>query len=303
VTKSARTVQGTGGLARHLEGWQPGLLAVFLAGSVALLAVPRSVPPTEVPVPFANPRRLGEATAADDARARAAEEHPLDVDVRALGSLVRAFGRADATDDQDALASVRVQMGPAAAAARAQGEEALLGLRALQLRAFVRAVRAWEATGEESQDLVELGGPFTRMVRKNGWCEGAPTCALRMDEGALRASFKRRWNEVTGLAGGGLDLALDEARALYGFLLEHPITGRSGSAPETFLMRKIDELGAIDPAYPRDLARGVVLYRMGDYRRAAGAFGAHLEAAPDGPFALRAQNHLRAALERAASEP
>lgn len=303
MTKSTRTVQGAGGLARHLEGWQPGLLAVFLAGSVALLAVPRSVPPTEVPVPFADPRRLGEVAAADDARARAAQDPPLDVDVRALGSLVRAFGRADATDDQDALASVRVQIGPAAAAARAQGEEALLGLRAFQLRAFVRAVRTWEATGEERQDLVELGGPFTRMVRKNGWCEGSPTCVLRMDEAALRASFKRRWNEVTGLSGGRLELSLEEARALYGFLLEHPITGRSGSAPETFLMRKIDELAAIDPAYPRDLARGVVLYRMGDYRRAAGAFGAHLEVAPDGPFALRAQNHLRAALERAASEP
>ncbi|UQA58784.1 hypothetical protein [Polyangium aurulentum] len=295
---------GGGGLGRYVEGWQPGLVAVFLAGSVALLAVPRSVPPSELPLPLAEPRALARVMAADDARARAVEAGALDPDVRALGTLVRAFGRADARGDEDALAAARARMGEAAARARAQGDEPVLALRAYQLRAFLREVRGWEATGEASDALVELGGPFAGMVRRNGWCVGEGRCALAMDEAALRASWKRRWNEITGLRGGGFEPALDESRALYRFLLEHPAGGRNDAegARASFLLRKIDELAGFDATYPRLLARGIVLYRQGDYRRAAEAFGAHLEASPDGPWTLRAQNHLRAALERGAAE-
>jgi tetratricopeptide (TPR) repeat protein len=247
--------------------------------------------------------------AADDARAKAVEAGALDPDVRALGTLVRAFGRADARGDEDALAAVRAQMGTAAARARAQGDEPLLALRAYQLRAFVREARRWVATGEASDELVELGGPFAQMVQRNGWCVGEGPCVLAMDEAALRASWKRRWNEITGLRGGGLDPGLDESRALYRFLLEHPPGGRRAAdggraerAEASFLLRKIDEIAGLDAAYPRLLARGVVLYDQGDYRRAAEAFGAHLEASPDGFWTLRAQNHLRAALERGAAE-
>jgi tetratricopeptide (TPR) repeat protein len=277
---------------------------------VTLLARPRSVPPSELPVPLADPRALGQAMETDDARARAAEVGVLDPDVRALGTLVRAFGRADARGDDDALAAVRAQVGPAAARARAQGEEPVLALRAYQLRSFVAEARRWARTGEASSELVELGGPFAELVRRNGWCEGEGPCALAMDEAALRASWKRRWNEITGLRGGGFELGLDETRALYRFLLEHPAGGREAAdgartegAKASFLLRKIDELAALDATYPRLFARGVVLYRQGEYRRAAEAFGAHLDASPDGPWVLRAQNHLHAALEQGAAEP
>jgi len=302
--KDARTAPR--GIGRHLEGWQPGLLAVMLAGSAALLAVPRSVEPEALPAPILDPRRLSAAARADDALARLAEEKPLDVDVRALGSLLRAFGRADASGDEAEIAELRGRIDKAAGVARSHGDAELAALRAFQLRSFLREVYRFVTIGETSDELIELAGPFPNMLARNGWCEGAAPCSLRMDEAALRASFKRRWNEISGLSGGALDLDVEEQRALYRFLLEHPplVRGEGSEVkPERssagFLLKKVDELAAIDARYPRDLARGVVLFRQGEYRRAAESFATHLERSPDGSYTLRAQNYLRASLERA----
>lgn len=301
----ARVAKGFG---RHLEGWQPGLVAVFLAGSAALLAVPRSVPPEDLPVPLVEPEKLAETAANDDARARAVEAKPLDADVRALGSLLRAFGRADARGDDAMLGELRRQIGPVAARALAQGEDAVLALRAYQLRSFLREVKSFVRTGETSDDLVELGGPFADVLTRNGWCEGASPCVMYMDERALRASFKLRWNEISGLSGSALALGVDEHRALLGFLLAHPPRPNPGRDERgaqdqaAFLLRKIDELSALDPSYPRELARGIVRYHKGEFGRAAEHFATHLELSPDGPYTLRAQNHLRAALERSLAD-
>jgi len=42
-----------------------------------------------------------------------------------------------------------------------------------------------------------------------------------------------------------------------------------------------------------------VLYQLQRYPLAVEEFRRHLDASPDGPYTLRAQNYLRAALERA----
>jgi hypothetical protein len=55
----------------------------------------------------------------------------------------------------------------------------------------------------------------------------------------------------------------------------------------------------LDHDYPAAMARGVLLYRAGAYEAAAAAFRAQLAARPDGPWTLRAKNHLLAALARA----
>src|SRR5689334_916778 len=106
----------------------------MLAASAALLAVPRSVEPQALPVPFVDPRRLEAVARADDAAARLAEQKPLDTDVRALGSLLRAFGRADASGDEAMLAELRGRIDRAIGPAKAQGEASLVALRAFQLR-------------------------------------------------------------------------------------------------------------------------------------------------------------------------
>lgn len=321
------------GWSRHLEGWQPATVAVFIAGSVAGLVVPRPVEPAEVPVPRVDPRALERTAEVDAARAAALEPVPLgsggqgpprvtlDMDVRELGAAVRAFGLVDANPNRtDAeLMAARERLAAAIRPALAQGEEAVLALRAFQLRAFLREVRRWEATGEETDALRELGGDVLGLLRRSGWLEEGPgRRRAAVEATALGVMFKKRWNAIVGLEGGPFGSSLDEQRALYAFLLAHPIRDAlPAAAPprdapaaaarvafgrraeDQYRLKKIEELAALDPTYPRDLARGVVLYRLERYLAAVEAFRRHLEAFPDGPHTLRAQNYLRAALGHA----
>jgi tetratricopeptide (TPR) repeat protein len=262
---------------------------------------------------MASPEALSRAAAADEALAGAAEQEPLDPDVRALGSAIRAYGLADAAGDERALSAARGEAAAAAAQAMKLGEEGVLRLRAYQLRAFLREVRRWEATGEETSELRALGGGFLAMLRRNGWCVEAPRRRVLMNDAAQRAAWKRRFSEVTGLTSPSraslFHPTLDEQRAFYRFVLARPIdpaaplfsddAGRIRAYHDEYRLKKIDELAGLDPSYPAELARGIVLYRLGRYLPAVQAFRRHLDASPDGPFTLRARNYLRAALARA----
>src|SRR4051794_3363660 len=73
------------GIWRHFEGWQPAALAVFLAGSVASVVVPRPVEPGELPEPSVDGRELARIAARDEALAAAAKREPLEIEVRAVG--------------------------------------------------------------------------------------------------------------------------------------------------------------------------------------------------------------------------
>jgi hypothetical protein len=320
------------GLGRHFEGWQPGALAILLAGSSALVAVPQSVDPVEVPVPMIAPEAIARATRADDALAAQAEREsrqgkPLDFDVRTLGSAIRAYGLADAdgvdtAGDESAsrLADTRVvvarrDVALAAGKAHAQGDAALAKLRAYQLGAFLRELRRWDAEGVETKELRALGGGFVAMARKNGWVRHGK---LLVDEAARRALFKKRWNELVMTRSDALALTIDEQRALLRLLIRHPPRVDAGDgirAPQRlsdderaafvasqYRLRKIEELAKIDPAYPADFARGVVLYQMRRFASATEMFRRHLDAHPDGPLTLRARNHLKASLAHASDE-
>lgn len=310
------------GISRHFEGWQPGLLAVFLAGTSAILAVPRSVEPTELPDPAFSPAAIARVAREDEtlaarAQAESEQKRPLDLDVRALGSAIRAYGLADYEGNDAAVIITRRDVAQAALRARAQGEEPLAKLRAYQLRSFLRELRRWESHGEESDELRELGGAFVAMAMRNGWTDGR---TLLMGDDVRRVLFKKRWNELTQARGARFDLGLDEQRVLLRFLLRHPPRDEAASASpprgsrfrkhderaafasDQYRLRKIEELSKIDPAYPADLARGVVLYRMRRFASATEMFRRHLDAHPDGPNTLRVQNHLRAALGHASDE-
>lgn len=315
----------------HVEGWQAGLLAVAIAGTAAVLGVPRPVPPGDLPEPAVAEGALDDILRADEARARSVtppgeprtwlarlregrEARTLDHDVRALGDAVRAFGRAESDADEAALEKARRAAVDAAGAAIARAPEDVLVLRAYQVHAFAAGMRQLERTGEASPDLVELAGTFPRAAEMYGWYDRGAR-RLRVDEPALRAMYKKRWNEVTGLTGAAFALALDEERALLRFLLAHPAVPRRapppGAGPDaarahalamTVLanekrLSKIRDLARIDPGYPAAFAEGVVLFRLGRFEQAAIAFERHLEAHPDGPWTLRARNHLKAALE------
>jgi hypothetical protein len=299
--------------ARRHGGLRSAALGVFLVAVmgflVDLLVNPGPVEPEGVPDPRVNPRALLRAAHQDEALAERATRAGLDVDVRELGSAIRAYGLADAAGAEQPGLDARKAVTQASRKAVLYSKQETLALRAFQERAFLAEVRRWAATGRESEELRELGGGFVRNVARNGWTKGR---RLLLDEAALRALFKKRWNEVAGLQGEPFDLTADENRAFYRFLLRHPASsGIEKSDADVravaarlahegqYRLKKLEELAALDPTYPMALARGIVLYQMGRHHLAAESFRTHLEGAPDGPYTLRAQNYLRAAVTRA----
>jgi hypothetical protein len=311
------------------------LLLALIPASVGLtfgvLLLPRRATPDIVPLPVADARALSRAESLDRALAERARATPLPGNVRALGSAIRDFHTLEAQEaDQRRLAEARHAVDVAlidalgAASASADAENALLALRAVELEAFLREVVRFEATGEESAELRALAGSFVRTARSEGWLldEGARR-ALAVPEDALRPMFKQMWNAFLGLEKRpAFALALDEQRALYAFTIAHvrpqrlmrqeleaarrgardakacqAIAEAERSATEARRLEHIARIGAVDPGYPTEFARGVVSYRRGDYAGAAHAFRAWLKDHPDGPFTLRAENFLRASID------
>jgi len=239
-----------------------------------------------------------------------AEARVLDVDVRAVGSEIRRYNSAAARRQDEQLAAARARVVAAFARALRGGESELLALRAYQLRRFLAELGQWQRSGVASEELEQIGGDFLAALRRNGWSEGQER-RLVAGEIVLRVLFKKRWNDVTGANAGAFALSLDEERVRHGFFLERPWVERDEPAPRTPLdelrrealrsqarLATIDRLGRLDPRYPADLAHGVVLYRLQRFVPAADAFRRQLERSPGGPYALRAQNYLKAALDR-----
>jgi hypothetical protein len=302
-------------LSRHLEGWQAGVVALAVAGLGLLLAVPRSVPPTELPLPMVPPASLESAQAREAARARHLVERTRTsgpgaaYDLRVAGDLLRQIGRADHDKDREQVGVLRDKLGGTLATIRhtaSLGDEALVELRAFQEQTFRTELARWEVTGEVSNELIEVAGDFLPLAERSGWVE-APH-RLLPDDAVRGALFRKRFGELTGLRDGVFALTVDEQRHLLGFFLLHPPPGGAGPpisdaglrqrATAQWLLRKVSELAAIDSSYPAAFARGVLLYQAGDPAGSALAFRAHLASHPDGPFTLRARNHLRAAEAR-----
>jgi tetratricopeptide (TPR) repeat protein len=249
-----------------------------------------------------------QATVAQDEQlAHEAEELGLSELVRRVGREVRAYNRAAAEGLPEELSLARRRVAEAMVLALPE-ESGLLRLRAFQLRAFFAELGLWEQTGVVSDDLRDLGGDFLALVARHPWCRPGER-ALAVPQAVLRAFFKKRWNDVTGLVAPPFAPTLDEDRARFGFLLRSPFRNdwdaHSQEAPAVMRNREQQQrLGTLarlaerDPAYPADFSRGVLYYQMGRYTEAAESFRQHLEARPDGPYALRAQNHLRAALRQ-----
>lgn len=291
------------GLDKTLDGWQLGLAIVLGAWALVMLVVPRPALPLEIPEPQVTPREL--ATLRDGEAELAAEAQQGLSDVsRALGTVIRSLGRAEADHDLLAAGAARGQIAGALAAMPSDGLHAMLVLRAFQTATFVTAVRQWESTGAEGRDLRELGGSLVAAFRDAGWCiDDGERTKITMNDDVLGVAFRKRWNEIVGLRRGAGEITLTEEKILFRYAIAHspssnapadPLAARALGARN--LVRRIDAYARIDPTYPADLARGIAYFGGGSYGPAQLAFQRHLAAHPDGPLTLRARNFGRAAL-------
>lgn len=289
------------GLRRHLDGWQLGVTLVAAALLAAALAVPRSAPPSHIPLPAVATGDLSADQQLDDQRAKRARELGLSFEIRTLGEYFRRYGAAEheaggrkSAGLTDRLQDVEASMRGLRRLRSAEVDEHLLQLRALQSELFVGALMAW--SGEQAPaDLTELGGNLTNAPGHAGWFVGGRFVA---SPATARVLFKARWNQVCGVTDvDGFRATPNEAVLLLRFLLTHP-DGVEPMAQHQNQLLVLEALSKRQPEYPINFARGSVLYQLGNYQLAGAAFQAHIDAHPDGPWSLRARNHLLAALER-----
>ncbi len=309
------------GVGLHSVAGQALALIPFVVGLLlGGLALPRSVAPEGLPVPEIDARALARITADDDARAARVRATPLSSQIRAVGSGFRAFNVAEARhEDEATISRTRDQINRAILVTTDADTEALLDLRAFQMSAFLAALRGFERTGKVEDGLEEYGGTFVERMTKVGWCERH---RVVMPDIVRRAAFKLTWNRALLLDGNPrFALALDETRALYGFYFSHPHPSESDrahleamrrgardavacerveaavqKATGSWLLGKIREFAPVDPTYPALLARAAALFMTHDYGGSAADYESWLQAHPNGPWTLRVQNHLRAAL-------
>jgi hypothetical protein len=300
------------------------LIPVTALAVTGLLMMPRATPAEDVPLPVIDVRALAAAKRDDAARAAAARTTRLPGDLLAVGSAMRAFNKAQVrganpTDASEARLKLDDALKGLASNDAAQVFDGLKALRAVQLDGFLAEVTEFEATGKSTPELDELGGAFIDRMVSAGWVSKG---RVLLDDAQRRAAYKLVWTAAVGLEQNpNLALSIDEQRALYTLYLRRPhppevqrlsLEGlrrdakndeecaRAGAneqlARETWRNDKIKKLAQIDPTYPAAYALGVGYYRAGRYELAADAFRAWLEAHPEGPYSIRARNHLKAAI-------
>lgn len=289
-----KTPPSRGPFVRLVEGWELGAITVGLVLSAALLAVPRAAPPGVFPVPLVD---AGEARATREsfaALADRAEREGLPFETRAVGDAVRRLGVALAggAGDPDHLNRLIGERVPAAIAAGQA--DALLRLRAVQARLFVRALREHDWRGPPSPELAALGGDFAVRALRNGWAN-RDGCVASDDE--LTTLFARRWTEMTRLRDDPrFKPTLGELRRYFRFLLLYPERG-TGSEPTarqraSLRLRYVEALARHDTEYPLALARGSLLGELGMMLESAQALSQQLSRPPSGEWNLRARNYL-----------
>ena len=296
----------------------PAVVALLLL----LLMMPRATLPDAVPLPFADERVLRDVARSDDARAAAAETTRLPADILVVGTAIRGLNGAEArgADDVQMLDARRQLDGALRELARREDVVSdLISLRAVQTRHFLDAVASWEKSGETSEDFIDLAASFVQRASDAGWVSGR---RVLLSDTERRVMFKTVWNVLAGFdTKPALAVTLDEQRALFAFYIRHPHPAessrfaleadrRAATTPEAcarvnrdhhrqselWLADKLKKLGDIDPTYPVGYALGVAYYHAGRFELSADAFTTFIGAHPDGPYTLRARNHLKALL-------
>jgi hypothetical protein len=288
-----------GGNRPLFEGVGAVLTLGALLVSTAYLAIPRAAEPTFLPLPQPDRRVLARERAEELRLASEARRVPLSFKVRAVGDAYRRLG-AGTVPGKGVPENILHELRSLAAEAQPEaGGHALVALRSVQAELFVAAAREWDTTERVSAELRELGGDFPEVAEQRGFRKGT---RLTLDDEELATLFRMRWSELTQTKGAPpLAPSLDEYRAFYALLLDHAPPGDAPGGDRTALLA-VAALEKLDPRYPAALARGVLLYRSGATAAAAEAFRDQLSRGEDGPFRLRARNHLLAVLAELPAE-
>lgn len=306
------------------------LIPAVIAAVLFPLMMPRATIPRDVPLPLVDRGALARSVAVDRARAAAAREKRLPTDALAVGGALRKLNAAQAMEvpyDQlsertRAISDARLVLDSAVRIVQQRDgwQEDLVSLRALQTDEFLAGVAHFESTGQETPELVEVGGAFVRHMREVGWADGN---RIVLDEPQRRTMYKVVWNTLVGVTTVKEFLpTIDEERSLYILYLSRPhppesmrdeiaAERRAATTPEKcaaaaknvhraselWRAEKIRALAGIDPSYPALYALGVAYFRAGRYESSVDAFRAYADRYPDGPYAIRARNHLKSAIE------
>src|SRR5882724_3026610 len=95
------TINGKEGWEKHFRGWQLAVVALGTALGGAVLALPRPIPPRELPLPAVDRSEQRESEGRARAMVQTAEATPLPFLVRAAGEAFRRFGEGEAKGDPD----------------------------------------------------------------------------------------------------------------------------------------------------------------------------------------------------------
>jgi len=170
-------------------------------------------------------------------------------------------------------------------------------LRAFHTELFLAELGKRAHSGVTSVELERLSGALLDVLAKSGWV--APSGAISVPSAILRARYKLHWTSIVfGLEDcdhtaaqvcygvTALPLHPVELRSLLAFLVQHPVLhdgdeDEAGGLERAIDRRRLvylDRLGTIDRYvdpegkthpyignYPIDLARGAMLYKLGQY--------------------------------------
>jgi len=291
--------------ARHLQGYELGLVTIGMVVSFALLALPRASRPSTLPLPSVDHATAQRREASERELAQRAEVTGLPFEVRAVGESVRHYGQSvsQGIDSGHDLEDMRERM----KAVEAKGQTALLlSLRAVQTQYFLRALTRFETEGKPNSELLELGADFLKHALHNGWF--GRDGRFVADAATRRVLFELHFAELIGKRGAfPFAPTLDDWRRYYRLLLQFPerdptAVADAESAADVARVRVISALSRKDPAYPAFFAKGYLFDRLGDREAAAAAYRAHLGQHESGAYALLARNYLIHTLQGAGAE-
>lgn len=278
-------------------------LLVGLAALGTFVITPRPSRPRLFPLPVVDVVALRAVEIEQKRLALDARSHGLSVATRTIGEEFRRLNRELAVPGGNPQRWLEALGRDVEVFLEQHREKELLELRALQAELFVKAVRARWAGGDslgDSSELLELAGPFETWAAETF---GVVSGRLAVSDDELALLFRVHWGRMAGVhRRPPFGPSLDEFRRYYSSQLQHP---RGGIAldPLAVAPLRIESaraLGELDPSYPADLAVGLFLLEAGEAEAARPALLRHLEAHPDGSWALIARNAALAAQRGAA---